>query len=162
METRKITGGREFRSMGFAGAGKDIEESRTLELSFSSETDKVERYFGVEILDHARESVRMGRLESGAPLLWGHDQDAQIGVVESARIEDGRGVASVRFSRSRKGEGIWKRACACTGRWATTLGWPMCCTNSIITPVPLARPNAPGDCLPIAWRSGARWVSHCG
>lgn len=82
-------------------------ETRTATLSFSSETP-VERFFGQEILDHQAASVRMDRLRRSAPLLLDHNPEAQIGVVESASISDGRGHAVVRFSRSAKGEEIFQ------------------------------------------------------
>src|ERR1700755_2606229 len=47
--------------------------------------------------------VRMGLLQSGkAPLLADHDASlvSQIGVVEAARLEKTRGVATVRFARA--------------------------------------------------------------
>jgi HK97 family phage major capsid protein len=79
-------------------------ETRTAELSFSSEAP-VERWYGKEILDHSPESVRMGRMMDGAPLLLQHEAGDQIGVIESARIDgDKRGRAIVRFSRSARGE----------------------------------------------------------
>lgn len=82
-------------------------EQRTVDLSFSSETP-VRRSFGWEILDHSPESVRMGRLNSGAPALWHHNgerQDHLLGIVESAAIgEDRRGHAQVRMGRSVESE----------------------------------------------------------
>jgi HK97 family phage major capsid protein/HK97 family phage prohead protease len=81
-------------------------EARTVELAWSSEQG-VERWWGVEILDHAPSSVRLGRLTDSAPLLLQHDPNRQIGVIESARIDsDKRGRAGVRFSRSSLGEEI--------------------------------------------------------
>lgn len=47
--------------------------------------------------------VRMGRLNSGAPLLDSHngsDLSGVIGVVKSARIDGNQGVATVRFARA--------------------------------------------------------------
>ena len=75
------------------------EEARTVELSFSSETKEVERFFGIEILDHSPKSVRLKRLNSGGPLFVDHDGD-QVGVVDKAFLEDKRGQAIVRFSKS--------------------------------------------------------------
>lgn len=76
------------------------EEDRSLDLSFSSETP-VERWFGLEILDHNPKSVRMKRLLSGAPLLLDHDRSKQIGVVETAEIaKDRKGRSVVRFGQS--------------------------------------------------------------
>lgn len=80
-------------------------EARTVELSFSSETDTVKRWFGIEILDHSPGAVRLDRLTDGAAVLWNHDWDDQRGVVESARIDgDRKGRAILRFSKSEKGD----------------------------------------------------------
>lgn len=79
----------------------DEEMPRSLEFSFSSEAP-VERWFGSEVLSHAPESVDLSRLNDGAPLLWNHDPDRVLGVVERGWIdgEKKRGMVSVRFSRS--------------------------------------------------------------
>lgn len=75
-------------------------DARTVELAFSSETTDVERWFGVEILDHSPSSVRMGRLQNGAAVLVGHSTSNHVGVVESAVIDGDRmGRAVVRFGR---------------------------------------------------------------
>src|SRR5436190_204337 len=68
------------------------------ELTFSTETP-VQRWYGMEILDHDPKSVRMKRLNAGAPLLVNHDSDRHVGVVveKSARMEGGKGRATVRF-----------------------------------------------------------------
>ena len=79
------------------------EEERSVTLSFSSE-EPVERWFGNEVLEHSPESVNLDRLNSRAALLWNHNPDDQIGVVETASIENGRGVAKVRFSKSERGQ----------------------------------------------------------
>lgn len=73
---------------------------RTVTLSFSSE-HPVERYYGMEILDHSPESVDLSFLSSGrAPLLKDHRRDMQTGVIESAAIQDRKGRALVRFGNS--------------------------------------------------------------
>jgi HK97 family phage major capsid protein/HK97 family phage prohead protease len=76
-------------------------ESRLLEFSFSSEAP-VTRWFGDEVLSHAAESVDLTRLNDGAPLLWNHNPDQVLGVVERGWIDEQkkRGMVSVRFSRS--------------------------------------------------------------
>jgi HK97 family phage major capsid protein/HK97 family phage prohead protease len=76
-------------------------ESRLLEFSFSSEAP-VARWFGDEVLSHAAESVDLTRLNDGAPLLWNHNPDQVLGVVERGWIDEEkkRGMVSVRFSRS--------------------------------------------------------------
>lgn len=83
------------------------EESRTVQLSFSSESPVV-RWFGAEILDHSPSSVRLGRLKSGGPLLVDHDTRDQVGVIESVSIDaDRRGRAAVRFGRSARASEIF-------------------------------------------------------
>ncbi|MEI8598911.1 hypothetical protein P4S64_18925 [Vibrio sp. M60_M31a] len=67
------------------------EESRTVELAFSSEYS-VERWFGYEVLDHSSGAVRMERFEAGASALVNHDWDDLVGVIESARVEKEMGV----------------------------------------------------------------------
>lgn len=84
------------------------EESRTVELAFSSEAE-VERWFGVEVLSHAGGAMRTERLENGAAVLWNHDWDDQVGVVESIEIgADRRGRAVVRFGKSARASDIFQ------------------------------------------------------
>ena len=74
--------------------GKD-----TLRLSFSSESP-VARSFGDEVLSHAAGAVDLSRLNDGAPLLWNHDPNKMVGVVESAQISSSKGRAVVRWGSS--------------------------------------------------------------
>lgn len=90
--------------------GKDVinEEERTVEVAFSSEAP-VERWWGMEILDHGDGSARLDRLNNAAPLLLEHDRERQIGVVEYASIDKDRtGRALVRFSRSAGADEIFR------------------------------------------------------
>jgi HK97 family phage major capsid protein/HK97 family phage prohead protease len=84
-------------------------EDRTVELAFSSDVELV-RWAGMaEVLSHAPGAVDLTRLNNGGPLLFNHDINEVIGVVENARIDaDGRGRAVVRFSRSDDGEEVWQ------------------------------------------------------
>jgi HK97 family phage major capsid protein/HK97 family phage prohead protease len=77
------------------------EDERSIEFPFSSEFP-VARYFGNEVLQHDERSVDLGRLNDSAPLLFNHDPNKVIGVVERAWIdgEKKRGYASVKFSRN--------------------------------------------------------------
>ena len=79
----------------------DEVEDRTYEFPFSSEFP-VARYFGNEILSHEASAADLSRLNDGAPLLFNHNPDRVIGVVEGARIDSKgrRGYARVRFSRN--------------------------------------------------------------
>ena len=103
---KKINTGDLQRFFEFNRAAID-EENRTVRLSFSSE-EPVERFFGSEVLSHSPESVRMDRLNGSAPLLWNHDASDQVGRVEQASIEDGRGYAVVRFSKSARAEELYQ------------------------------------------------------
>ncbi|AXK39626.1 phage major capsid protein [Crenobacter cavernae] len=82
-------------------------DARTIELSFSSE-EPYERWWGIEILDHSTDAVRLGRLGNRAPLLMDHNTRDQVGVVENVRLVDGVGRATVRFGKSERAEEIWQ------------------------------------------------------
>jgi HK97 family phage major capsid protein/HK97 family phage prohead protease len=77
------------------------EDERTIEFPFSSEFP-VARYFGNEVLSHDREAADLARLNDSAPLLFNHDPNKVVGVVERAWIDGKkkRGYVSVRFSRN--------------------------------------------------------------
>jgi len=84
------------------------ELARTVELAFSSEAE-VQRWFGVEILDHSPGSVDLSRLRNGGALLVNHDWDDQVGVIESVSIDrDRKGRAVVRFGKSDRAEEIFR------------------------------------------------------
>lgn len=75
-----------------------VAEDNTIEFPFSSE-EPVSRWFGEEILSHEKGAADLGRLNDGAPLLFNHDMDEYIGVVEKAWIgSDKRAYARVRFA----------------------------------------------------------------
>lgn len=77
-------------------------EKRTVEVAFSSE-EPVERWFGDEVLSHAAGAVDLSRLNDGGAVLFNHDWDDQIGVIERAWIDaDKRGRALVRFGNGAK------------------------------------------------------------
>ncbi len=84
-------------------------DARTAEFTFSSDIE-LERWPGViEVLSHAPGSVDMTRLRNGAPLLFNHDVDEYVGVVESASIgADRKGRCVVRFSENDDGEKVWR------------------------------------------------------
>ena len=93
-----------------ASAVLDDDDSREIELSFSSDTDEGRRGGGaIEILGHNANEVDLSRLNNAAPLLWMHDWSDQRGVVVRAWIE-GRstGRAVVRLSKSSKGEELFQ------------------------------------------------------
>ncbi|MCE2838229.1 MAG: phage major capsid protein [Cyanobium sp. 49614_E6] len=77
------------------------EDERSIEFPFSSEYP-VARYFGNEVLAHDERSADLTRLNDSAPLLFNHDPNKVIGVVERAWIDGKakRGYATVKFSRN--------------------------------------------------------------
>ncbi len=89
------------------GAFQLDEEARTLTLSFSSD-EPYERAWGWEILDHGPQSIDMTRLERGAPVLFNHDPDKVIGVVERAWIDGNKARATIRMGESEKAQEIYK------------------------------------------------------
>lgn len=77
-------------------------EDRTLEFPFASEMP-VERYFGMEVLSMDEKAMDLSRLNDGAPLLYQHDADRIVGVVERAYIKDKRGYAKVKLANNELG-----------------------------------------------------------
>ncbi|MCU0922704.1 MAG: phage major capsid protein [Burkholderiaceae bacterium] len=67
-------------------------DDKTVRLSFSASSEApVERHFGTEVLSHEPGAIRMERIAQGAaPLLFNHDWNDPIGMVDGARVRDGR------------------------------------------------------------------------
>ena len=84
-------------------------EARTVELSFSSE-EPYERYWGVEILGHNPDEVRLGRINDGGAFLMDHNTRDQVGVVEKSWIDQAtrKGRALVRFGKSARAAEIFQ------------------------------------------------------
>lgn len=76
------------------------EEERTIELSWASETP-YERNDGYEILLCDNKNCDLTRLNDAHPLLFNHNWDAHIGVIEKAWFDENKiGRAIVRFSKN--------------------------------------------------------------
>lgn len=90
-------------------------EARTVDVVFSTGA-RVKR-FGwdgdyYEELSLEPSAVRLDFLNRGAPFLAMHNSfnlDAVVGVVESARIENGQGIASIRFASDEISEGVFRK-----------------------------------------------------
>ena len=83
-------------------------DKRTVELSFSSEIE-VKRWGMIEVLDHSPQAVDLSRLNNGGPLLFNHDLDEVLGVIERAWLDGtGKGRALVRFSKRQDAEEVWQ------------------------------------------------------
>ena len=77
-------------------------DARRVKVGVSTE-EPVERSFGLEVIDHTKESMKLDFLNSGrAPLLLDHDMEKQIGVVERVELDETarRLRAEVRFGKS--------------------------------------------------------------
>ena len=77
-------------------------QDRTLEFPFASEAP-VERYYGMEVLSMDDKSMDLSRLNDGAPLLYQHDADRIVGVVERAYIKNKRAYAKVKLANNELG-----------------------------------------------------------
>jgi HK97 family phage major capsid protein/HK97 family phage prohead protease len=99
VETRKL----KLKSLSRAGSAeiRQIgEDESVFTFPFSSEL-AVERWFGDEILSHEADAADLSRLNDAAPVLWNHNRDDQIGVVEKAWMgNDKRGYCNIRFGTS--------------------------------------------------------------
>jgi HK97 family phage major capsid protein/HK97 family phage prohead protease len=92
-ETLKRSLSTEFRADG---------EDRTLEFPFASEAP-VERYYGMEVLNMDEKSMDLSRLNDGAPLLYQHDADKIVGVVQKAYLKNKRAYARVKLANNELG-----------------------------------------------------------
>lgn len=89
------------------GAAIELRGEKKNSLTFpASSEEPVERWYGVEVLSHEKGAVRLDRANRGAmPLLFNHNIDDPIGMVEAARIEKGRLVVDAQvFSTTRGAE----------------------------------------------------------
>ena len=99
-----------YRSIDLARAEYIDEDKRTVRIALSSE-EPVERSFGIEILDHSRESVDMEWARSGnMPVLLDHDSRSLVGIVESFELDSAsnRTLAHIRFGRSELAQEAWQ------------------------------------------------------
>ena len=106
---RQIAGQKCLRALASISADTINEAARTVDIAWASETP-YERWYGIEILDCAPSSVRLGRLADGAALLFNHDMDDLIGVVEQVQLGTDRVCrATVRFDTSEEAEMRWQQ-----------------------------------------------------
>ena len=81
-------------------------DEMTVDVRFSSD-QPVEMWYGTEELLHTPEAMDLTDFNSGkCPVMKDHrwSSDYQVAVIESARIEDGYGIATIRFSDSQQGK----------------------------------------------------------
>lgn len=83
-------------------------QERTVEAILSS-TNPVARWSYDQVLEHTDSAVDLHRLvDGGLPLLYSHDPYQIIGRAENIRVHQGQLRASLRFSKSAKGEEVWR------------------------------------------------------
>src|SRR3954469_10253994 len=83
-------------------------EARTAWLSIASDAP-YERWFGIEILDMNKKSIRTERLDAGFAILVGHDTSDQAGVAMKHEITSQKRLrVQARSSRSARGEEIFQ------------------------------------------------------
>lgn len=94
-----------------AGEGKLDRETRTLRFPFSSE-EPVDMWYGTEVLSHDKGAMRAGVRQASMPLLFNHDRDDLLGVVESIELDTTgkRGYCTVRFGKDERGEWAMQQA----------------------------------------------------
>ena len=101
---------RRFLNLRAAGAVQVDQAARTLSFPFSSETP-VDMWYGTEILSHAPGAMRAGVRQQNLPLLYNHNRDDLLGVVEGIELgTDRRGHCTVRFGRDERGEWAMQQA----------------------------------------------------
>lgn len=83
--------------------------ARTVTLTFATDAP-VDMWYGTEILSMAPGAMRTGVRQDSMPLLFNHDMDDLLGVVESVGIVEGRGQATVRFGKDPRGEWAMQQA----------------------------------------------------
>lgn len=78
--------------------------ARTCSLAFSSETP-VDMWYGTEILSHAPGAMRTGVRQQTMPVLFNHDMDDLLGVVDAVSVDADRlGRADIRFGKDARGD----------------------------------------------------------
>ena len=97
------------------------EETRTFELSFSSE-EPYKRWFGQEILSHEQNAVDLSRINEICVLLYNHNRDKVLGKINKAWVKDNRAYAEVTFDEDEEADVIYKKVKSKTLR-AVSVGY---------------------------------------
>lgn len=92
-----------YRELSFESA--EITEERTLDLSVSS-NQAYERWGFYEVLEHNKSAVDLSRFNDHAIVLFNHNRDDYIGVIEKAWLKGGKLYNTIRFDDSDQAEKI--------------------------------------------------------
>lgn len=82
---------------------KPTKQQELLRFPVASDTP-VKQWFGKEVLSHAKGSLIIGERQKTLPLLFNHDRDKIIGIVEKLEHDDHRTYATVRFAKTEEGK----------------------------------------------------------
>ena len=83
------------------------DDTKTIELSFSSEEPYQRWYDHTEVLDH--KGVQLDRLNEIGVVLYNHNRDKVIGKVKKAWVEDNRGLAIIELDDDEFSTEIYKK-----------------------------------------------------
>lgn len=86
---------------------KSEDDTKTIELSFSSEEPYQRWYDHTEILDH--KGIQLDRLNDIGVVLYNHNRDKVIGKVKKAWVEDNRGLAVIELDDDEFSTEIYKK-----------------------------------------------------
>lgn len=81
----------------------DDQDSSVIRFPVASDTP-IQRWYGQEILSHKPGAMVMGERQKTLPLLFNHNRDKLLGVVEKLDQDEHRTYATVRFSSSEEGQ----------------------------------------------------------
>jgi len=90
-----------------ATRAEDNQDDIFVEMSCSSE-EPYERWFGYEILGHGENEVDLSRLNNRAIVLYNHDRDKFVGVIEKAWLDAGKLRVKVKFAKTEHAMDIYK------------------------------------------------------
>lgn len=91
-----------------ADAMSEDTDDRTVDVVFSAGAE-YKQWWGREKLVVSRKACKLERLNKRiAPVLHNHDRDQTIGIVESARIDGEKAIATLRFSQSTHANEIYQ------------------------------------------------------
>ena len=86
---------------------KNEDDTKTIELSFSSEEPYQRWYDHTEVLDH--KGIQLDRLNDIGVVLYNHNRDKVIGKVKKAWVEDNRGLAVIELDDDEFRTEIYKK-----------------------------------------------------
>ena len=85
----------------------NITEERTIELSVSSDKPYF-RWFGYEELEHTESAVDLSRFNDGAQVLFNHNRDDYIGIIQKAWLDGGKLYNQIKFDTHELAEKIYQ------------------------------------------------------